>query len=51
MVLAHDRAPISGYDQDAWADRLGYEQADVDGAMTQFGVLRTANLRCAGRNP
>jgi hypothetical protein len=29
MALAHDRPPITGYDQDAWADRLRYGEADA----------------------
>ena len=28
MILAHDRPAITGYDQDLWADRLGYGDAD-----------------------
>src|SRR4051812_36529212 len=27
MALAHDRPAITGYDQDAWADRLKYGEA------------------------
>jgi hypothetical protein len=44
MVLAHDRPPLTGYDQDAWADRLGYADADVEQALADFGVLRRSNL-------
>ena len=35
MVLAQDRPTIIGYDQDLWADRLGYR--DVDDEM-QFEI-------------
>src|SRR5690349_12905281 len=28
MVLAHNSPAITGYDQDAWADRLKYGEAD-----------------------
>jgi uncharacterized damage-inducible protein DinB len=49
MVLAHDRPPITGYDQDAWADRLGYERADAARALDEFAILRRANLRLLGR--
>jgi uncharacterized damage-inducible protein DinB len=49
MVLAHDRPPITGYDQDAWADRLGYAFAKADDALEQFQVLRAANLRLIKR--
>lgn len=45
MVLAHDRPPITGYDQDAWADRLRYGQADAEESIAEFGVLRGGNLR------
>jgi hypothetical protein len=45
MALAHDRPPITGYDQDAWADRLGYGDADADESIREFGVLRAGNLR------
>ena len=45
MVLAHDRPPLAGYDQDLWADRLRYRDADVRQAFEQFTALRAANLR------
>jgi hypothetical protein len=45
MVLAHDRPPLAGYDQDLWANRLRYREVDVRDAMEQFTVLRRANLR------
>jgi uncharacterized damage-inducible protein DinB len=45
MVLAHDRPQITGYDQDLWADRLGYREADADQAIKDFAALRQANLR------
>lgn len=49
MILAHDRPPLQGYDQDVWADRLHYETADLDGALEQFAALRGANLRLLER--
>src|SRR4051812_29311215 len=45
MALAHDRPPITGYDQDAWADKLGYGEADAGESIREFGVLRAGNLR------
>jgi hypothetical protein len=45
MVLAHNRPPLVGYDQDLWADRLRYNEADTHQALEVFGVLRAANLR------
>jgi hypothetical protein len=45
MVLAHDRPAITGYDQDLWATRLRYDDADPHQAIQEFSVLRQANLR------
>ncbi len=45
MVLAHDRPALIGYDQDLWADRLRYRDADLRIAHAQFNALRAANLR------
>jgi uncharacterized damage-inducible protein DinB len=44
MVLAHDRPQLTGYDQDRWADRLRYDDADAQQAIDDFAVLRRANL-------
>jgi hypothetical protein len=45
MALAHDRPAIPGYDQDLWARRLKYQQAEIGPALDQFTSLRQANLR------
>ena len=45
MVLAHDRPPLTGYDQDLWASRLRYRDVEVGDAFEQFGALRRANVR------
>ena len=45
MVLAHDRPPLAGYDQDLWASRLRYRDVDVRDALEQFTALRRANVR------
>jgi uncharacterized damage-inducible protein DinB len=45
LVVAQDRPPITGYDQDAWADRLHYESAPVDDALAEFAALRRTHLR------
>src|SRR5262249_32846530 len=45
LVLAQDRPTIIGYDQDLWADRLGYGQAPTDQAADDFATMRRANLR------
>ncbi len=49
MILAHERPHLTGYDQDAWAERLGYDQADPEQALDDFAVLRGANLRLFAR--
>ena len=45
LVLAQDRPPLTGFDQDLWAGRLRYREVDVQDALEQFTVLRRANLR------
>src|SRR4029434_2263984 len=45
MVLAHDRPALHGYDQDLWANRLRYSNADVPDSMERFTVLARASLR------
>lgn len=45
LILSHDRPAITGYDQDAWADRLDYEHAEPKQALKDFAALRAANLR------
>lgn len=44
MVLAQDRPAITGYDQDLWAERLGYRDADPEESLELFRVLRRAHL-------
>jgi hypothetical protein len=45
LILAQDRPPLTGYDQDLWAERLHYDHADPSEALELFVVLRRANLR------
>ena len=45
LVLAHDRPALTGYDQDAWAQRLRYAAAPLDDALDQLRVLRRIHLR------
>lgn len=49
LILAQDRPQITGYDQDLWAERLHYEEADPSDAIEQFTVLRRGNLRLIAR--
>lgn len=44
MVLAHDRPPLTGYDQDLWAERLAYEHTDPGLSLRTFTTLRDRNL-------
>ncbi|MCI0432508.1 MAG: DinB family protein [Gemmatimonadetes bacterium] len=45
LALAQDRPQLTGYDQDAWADRLGYADAMPADSLGDFEVLRRGNLR------
>lgn len=45
MVLAHERPDLAAYDQERWAERLHYEQADTEEALADFERLRSSNLR------
>ena len=49
LILAQDRPPITGYDQDLWAERLHYADADPAEALETFRVLRRANLKLLER--
>jgi hypothetical protein len=49
MVLAHDGPMVPGYDQDLWAERLRYQDADLETALGDFTVLRHSNLRLLER--
>ncbi len=49
MVLAHDSPEVPGYDQDLWADRLGYRESDVSTALDDFATIRRSNLRLLRR--
>jgi uncharacterized damage-inducible protein DinB len=45
LILAQDRPTITGFDQDLWADRLHYANADPNDSLETFVVLRRDNLR------
>jgi len=45
LVLAQDRPTLTGYDQDLWADRLGYGHADIGQSIDDFTILRRSNMR------
>jgi hypothetical protein len=49
LILAQDRPTITGYDQDLWAERLHYADADPAEALEQLRVLRRGNLNLIAR--
>lgn len=49
MVLAHEAPSIPGYDQDLWAQRLRYQESDVNTALAEFTAFRQADLRVLRR--
>jgi len=49
LILAQDRPPITGFDQDLWAERLDYANADPSESLETFAVLRRDNLRLIER--
>lgn len=44
LVLTQDRPPLAPLDQDAWAQRLHYDRADIRASLDRFTLLRKANL-------
>jgi hypothetical protein len=49
LILSQDRPSLTGYDQDAWAARLHYDEADPIESLQTFEVLRRENLRLIDR--
>lgn len=45
LILAQDRPLITGFDQDLWAERLDYANADPSESLETFIVLRRDNMR------
>ena len=45
LIVAADRPAIPGYDQDAWAERLGYHDGTLSDALADVAALRAMNLR------
>jgi hypothetical protein len=44
LILSQDRPVITGFDQDLWAERLDYANADPDESLKTYAVLRRDNL-------
>lgn len=49
MVLAQERPSLTGYDQDAWAERLGYAESEALESVEEFAAVRRGNLRVLNR--
>jgi hypothetical protein len=49
LILAQDRPPLTGFDQDRWAQRLHYEDSIPEEAIAAFTALRRANVRLLER--
>jgi uncharacterized damage-inducible protein DinB len=49
LILAQDRPTITGYDQDAWAERLHDGETSPSEAIELFTVLRRSNIRLLER--
>ena len=47
LILSHDRPQITGYDQDLWAERLHYADADPGQAVALFGGLAPPTCVCS----
>jgi hypothetical protein len=45
LIVAAERPAIPGYDQDAWAQRLGYLDGPLDEALADHAAMRAMNLR------
>ena len=43
-MLSEERPHLRGWDQDLWAERLGYDAADPDEALAVLAALRRSNL-------
>jgi len=45
LVVSQESPTLTGYDQDAWAARMGYDRARAEPALELLRVLRASNLR------
>jgi hypothetical protein len=50
-VLAEDKPPLQGWDQQAWAARFDHSQGDSDALLALFAALRRTNLELWARTP
>ncbi len=45
LIVAEDQPGIPGYDQNAWATKLLYNNADIEHALADLAAMRSMNLR------
>ena len=50
-ILAHDRPPLMGYDQDRWVDELHRPLEPAEELLAVFEPLRAANIALWRRTP
>src|SRR5204862_5488871 len=43
-ILGDERPQIAGYDQDAWARRFHYRDANIGASLALFRAVRAANV-------
>lgn len=51
LVISQERPTLTGFDQDAWAERMHYGEARADEALELLRVLRASNLRLLAALP
>lgn len=51
LVAAMDRPTITGYDQDAFVERLGVDKSCTEDLLKDFAAVRKANVRLLQRLP
>ena len=51
VTLAQDRPRLTGWDQDAWAAGLDYDEADAGEALEELATLRRGHVRLLGNLP
>lgn len=47
LIVAQEEPKIQAYDQDAWANRLRYDEGEIPQLLQEHRVLRGRNLRLA----
>lgn len=45
VIVAEDHPALAGYDQNAWAERLRYNDEEIGEVLDELAVLRRRNLR------